>query len=250
MQEYMAYLVFVEHRAFSYLDFLRFEVNGIEYNMSHGVFRNKISKLVETDKVELVCNSGLGVYSLKGVQVQKKKLMTPYHMGVSPSSHHHRHPLFRLIEQLPLDKNASHDIRLRFEVKGIWAFLSCNGTTFQLFINLVSKDIRLPTWKIEDLLIRATIHKTDTITVIVACSSNPIAVDINGIIKLSNALTRVEERLSRLIGDCGGVMEGERGGRCDAGHGLLLPQHKDWIVITMWHFGADASIEYMGEKFS
>jgi hypothetical protein len=36
------------------------------------------------------------------------------------------------------------------------------------------------------------------------------------------------------------------------GHGIPLPsisEHKDWIV-TMWHFGVDASVEYTGEKFS
>ena len=49
--------------------------------MTHGTFRNKISKLIGADKVELVCNSGLGFYSLKGIQIQKK-LMTPNHMGV------------------------------------------------------------------------------------------------------------------------------------------------------------------------
>ena len=29
----------------------------------------------------------------------------------------------------------------------------------------------------------------------------------------------------------------------------VIPDHKEWLV-TMWHFGADASIEYSGEKFS
>ena len=250
MQEHMAFLVFVEHRSFSYLDFLSFKVNGIEYNMSHGTFRNKISKLIEIDKVELVCKSGLGFYSLKGIQVQNKKLMTPYHMGVSSSSrHHNRHPLFRLVEELPLDKNALHDIRLRFEVKGIWNFLSCREGTFQLLINPISKDIRLPMWKIEDLLIRVIVHKTDTVTVIVGCSFNPIAVDIHGIIRLSNVLTRVEERLSRLITGDGRIIQGEARGLCDVGNDLLIPEHNDWIV-TMWHFGADASVEYTGEKFS
>jgi hypothetical protein len=54
-------------------------------------------------------------------------------------------------------------------------------------------------------------------------------------------LTRVEERLSRLIETC--AMKG---------HGIHLPsipEHKDWVV-TMWHFGLDASVEYAGERFS
>jgi hypothetical protein len=28
-----------------------------------------------------------------------------------------------------------------------------------------------------------------------------------------------------------------------------IPDHAEWIV-TMWHFGADASVEYTGERFS
>jgi hypothetical protein len=28
-----------------------------------------------------------------------------------------------------------------------------------------------------------------------------------------------------------------------------IPEHKDWIV-TMWHFGMDALVEYAGERFS
>jgi hypothetical protein len=61
----------------------------------------------------------------------------------------------------------------------------------------------LKTCEIDGLLIRVTIHKTGTITVIVACSWSPVAIDISGIIRLSNALTRVEERLSKLVYDIG-----------------------------------------------
>jgi len=73
---------------------------------------------------------------------------------------------------------------------------------------------------------------------IVGCSLNPVAADINGLVRLSNALTRVEERLSRYI-EC-------------APRPLSLsssiPDHESWIV-TMWHFGYDSSNEYFGEEF-
>ena len=29
----------------------------------------------------------------------------------------------------------------------------------------------------------------------------------------------------------------------------IIPAHSEWTV-TIWHFGADASVEYSGEKFS
>ena len=88
-----------------------------------------------------------------------------------------------------------------------------------------------------DLTIKTTIHHTDTVSVIVACSLNPVAVDVNGVVRLSNALTRVEERLLRYI-EC-------------APPSLSLssiPDHNSWIV-TMWHFGYDSPDEYTGEKF-
>ena len=49
------------------------------------------------------------------------------------------------------------------------------------------------------LPLRLTIHHTDTVSVIVVCSLNPVAVDLKGLVRLSNALTRVEERLLRYI---------------------------------------------------
>ena len=53
MYEHMTYIVLVERRPFSFKDFLRFEVNGKEYKMEHGTFRNKISKLNKNGEVEL-----------------------------------------------------------------------------------------------------------------------------------------------------------------------------------------------------
>jgi hypothetical protein len=269
MQEHMAYLVFVEHRPFSYLDFLSFKVNDMEYSMSHGTFRNKISKLIETDKAELVCNSGLGFYSLKGIQVQKK-LMTPNHMMVYTCHHCHYHQhgnshadnyddddsaiapplhsLYSLIQDLPLDKRSLHDIRLRFEIPDIYTILSSslNVPNFQqqqqLQLNSDNKDIPLPTWNINDLNIKVTVHRTNTVSVIVGCSYAPIATDVGGVIRLTNALTRVEEKISRLLDDCGKIIPGGY-------ESLPIPEHTRWMV-TMWHFGADSAIEYTGEKFS
>ena len=65
--------------------------------------------------------------------------------------------------------------------------------------NDVSKDIPLDPVVTHDLTIKTTIHKTDTVSVIVACSQNPVAVDLKGLVRLSNALTRVEERILRYI---------------------------------------------------
>jgi hypothetical protein len=87
---------------------------------------------------------------------------------------------------------------------------------------------------IADAYIRVTVHHSDTVSVVIGCSFSPVAVDIDGIIRLSNALTLIHDRLQRLTKDCNSD--------------LVIPNHMNWIV-TMWHFGADSSILYKGKSF-
>jgi len=133
-------------------------------------------------------------------------------------------------------------------------------------IGLNNNNIILPAWKIRDLLVKATIHRTDTVSVVIGCSPNQIALDINGIIRLTNALSVLEERLSRVIdethvvkgvqdfslivGDsssgagCGNVSMGSnRFSRDRCKDTSIIPAHSEWT-------GGDASVEYSGEKFS
>jgi hypothetical protein len=53
MKMHIQRLVRIEQIPFYYRDFLDFEVNGTRYNMTHGTFRNKISKLMKDDYVQL-----------------------------------------------------------------------------------------------------------------------------------------------------------------------------------------------------
>jgi hypothetical protein len=101
------------------------------------------------------------------------------------------------IDSLPANKHALHDIRYRFRVDNIWTVISTNHP--ELRPNEVSKDISLEPIVTHDLTIKTTIHHTDTVSVMIACSLNPVAVDLKGLVRLSNALTRVEERLLRYI---------------------------------------------------
>jgi hypothetical protein len=251
MDEHMAYLVFSEKRPFSYHDFMRFEVERNEYRMTHGTYRNKILKLKKEGVVELAYRTGMAFYTLKGHSFRRP--MTPNHAGVC---HSNKDPISRLIHDLPMDKAALHDIRLKFKVQGIWSALSSSHPEF--IVQAISKDIFIPTWKIGGLLVRAIVHKTDAVSIMVASSLAPIAVDVNGVIRLSNALTRVEERLAALIDvDDYGNRSGNNSKAValaaddDSGDGevLTIPEQTEWTV-TMWHFGADASVEYTGEKFS
>ena len=141
------------------------------------------------------------------------------------------------IDTLPADKHALHDIRFRFRVDNIWTVISTNHP--ELRPNEVSKDISLESIVTHDLTIKTTIHHTDTVSVIVACSLNPVAVDLKGLVHLSNALTRVEERLLRYI-ECAPP---------SLSLSSSIPDHDSWIV-TMWHFGSDSLSEYTGEENS
>jgi hypothetical protein len=232
----MAHIVFEEQRPFTYRDFLHFKVSEKEYGMVHGTFRNKISKLMKSKEVELAYNSSLGFYTLKGLRFVSKP-MTGTHMGglAKLSSD----PIVRMIESLPMQRNALHDIRLRFSADGLWSTVSVDS---RYMIDPFSKDIRLQPYKICNLTISVVVHHTDTVSVSIGCSSNPIAVGIHEVIRLSNALTRIEERLSSLVS-----AEGEGGAKRD--NLISIPEYRTWIV-TMWHFGADGSKEYFGETFS
>jgi hypothetical protein len=243
--EHMAHVVFLERRPFSFIDFLpQFEVNGKVYTVEYGTLRNKFLMLRKKGEIELDYRTNQAFYTLKGHKFGKHNLMTHNHMGVQ--FHRNSDPIYDLIHNLPVGNKALHDIRLRLKVRGIWSVLATNSA---LKIDAISKDIRLPYLNIKGIVIKTTIHRTDTVSVVVACSYRPVAVDVGGIIKLSNALTRLEDRLTRLIdqyddqvqiqADSASIMNDEN---------PVVPDHGSWIV-TMWHFGGDSITEYTSDKF-
>ena len=86
------------------------------------------------------------------------------------------------IDTLPADKHALHDIRFRFKVDNIWTVISTNHP--ELKPNEASKDISLDPLLTHDLTIKTTIHHTDTVSIIVACSLIPVAADLKGLVRL------------------------------------------------------------------
>src|SRR5438046_2235716 len=117
MQEHMAYIVLIMKRPFCYKDLLLFEIDGIEYRMKHGTFRNKVSRLRKEGKVEIAYASNQTFYTLKGHKFGKP--MTPDRMGVRPYN-----DITDMFLNLPLDKRSIHDIRLKFDVPRIWRMFS------------------------------------------------------------------------------------------------------------------------------
>lgn len=244
------HLIHDERRPFSYLDFIKFEIYGHEYRMAHGTFRNNISGLMKKGLVEVSYKSHITFYTLSGIKFGKasRMVMTDNPMVVTPHTMRQQlssNPVYRIIKDLPLGKNSVHDIRLKFQVPDIYYQVIASQTTHCLLhdsiTNPISKDISLSLWQIENLNVKIVIHKTDTVSVIVGCSYSPVAVDVAGIIRLTNALAVVRERLSTLVSQ-----------QCisnSSSNITTIPNYMEWIV-SMWHFGADASVEYTGERFS
>jgi hypothetical protein len=233
MKRHMQRIVLIEKRPFSYLDFLDFEVDGKRYKMTHGTFRNKISTFIKNGLIQLEYYSVQAFYSLKGVHFAKPKLVvTGNHTGVSQLSS------VSFIDNLPSQRHSVHDIRLRFNIEGIWS--TVRSTHPEIIPNEVSKDISLLPIRMYDMEAKTVVHHSDTVSVIVACSMKPVVVDHEGLIHLSNLLTSVEERLSALVTGCAHTTHPMSQ--------FLIPNHYSWIV-TMWHFGTDSLSEYAGERF-
>jgi hypothetical protein len=252
MLNHMRYIILAEKRPFSYLDFGSFIVQGKEYSVKHGTFRNKICRLVRDGIAELDYKSNVAFYTLTGTNFGKKKktmtpIMTPNHMGVDSVTETNSvimndlytcPPICNIIRDLPQSRNALHDIHYKFEVPDTWNTLYYSK---KYRPNAVSKDIPVYVLNTEQLKIITTVHRTDTVTVVVACSVAPVAVDTFGLLRLSNALTRLEERLSRIIDECGSLLPGGY-------ESIPIPPNDTWEV-TMWHFGYDSPTEYTGPRF-
>ena len=106
-------------------------------------------------------------------------------------------------------------------------------------------DILAITEEINYLNIRVTVHHSDTVGVVIGCAYCPVAVDEAGVIRLSNALTLIHDRLERLVND---AKDSNVNCNDNCGPLIIIPNHMTWTV-TMWHFGADSSISYKGKSF-
>jgi hypothetical protein len=143
-----------------------------------------------------------------------------------------------------LDTPAIHDIRIIFEYKGLRKIITSNNSNFIKNIDeQANKDITLQDIEYDKLVIKTTVHNTDRISVMIACSENPIPFTAFGLAKLSSALTRVETRLQdeieKYMNASGEFKPNEKGFP-------FIPNHMSWI-LTMWHFGRDSSLKYTGK---
>jgi len=230
MKEHMAYLVYSEHRPFSYKDFRYFVINQKSYEMKHGTFRNKISNLIQNGEVEIHVKSNPNFYTLKGCGFDNVKLMTGNHTEDIPIQKIIHHPLYHILESTTFSERAVHNLHLSFNSIDIYNIL-LNNPKLKVEFNHKNKGITFTYSDIDKFLIIITIYP-NTCTIVIGCSENPIPLDFEGIKRLSVALGRVEDRLLQLL----------------INSPITLPHYEDWI-ITLWHMGKDSLSEYSKEMF-
>jgi hypothetical protein len=234
MYNQMAYLVLSEHRPFCANDLLRFVCDNKEYTPNYGTIRNIFSEFKDKGQIEFCFRDINAYYSLKG-QPFAKNSMTVYHtwgnnsgsgkLTLSPS-----HALYKLLKNQIFDMQAIHNIRLRLEVPGIYNNLL--QSQLQLDIKPASKDIETPYQNVDNAQLQIRIHKTDTVSVVLACTLNPIPLDYNGLCRLYKIL---------------GIAQGYQQGLIGHDH-CVIPDCDTWL-ITMWHFNRDALKQYKGKTF-
>ena len=235
----MKEIVYTEHRPFCYKDFETFVINEKTYNVAHGTFRNKISKLLKEGEIELEFNSKICFYTLKGIHFGNR--MTRNHMGISSVipvtgvMGNEMEDLLNYLNTIPVDEAAVHDIHYKFSVPDIYKIMASNNK-YNRLINEVSKDIILSPEIIDGMKIQSIIHRTDTVTVSVACSALPIMMSEEGLFRCSVALVRAEERLSAKLDECGNSLQGGY-------EKIPIPDYRRWMT-TLWHFGIDGDYEY------
>lgn len=218
-------IIYTLHRPFCYEDFSKLIVSGQQVSIPYGTLRNKISERKAKGLVIDAYKIGKKkYYSLPAEIFDKPKRITDYRM-VGPTCH----PIFKELRNIRMGPPALHNIRLRFETPGIWSQFHYAGYESKPY----NHDIKIPSRHFDSLTISISIHRSDTVSIIIGCSEIPIAADIYGVIRLSNALCITREYISQIIDKYGG---------------FNIPPCYEWI-ITMWHFGVDSVSEYAGEKF-
>jgi hypothetical protein len=232
-------IVFTEYRPFCYIDFEKFDINGKTYHVAHGTFRNRVSKLLKVGEIEREYNSKIGFYTLTGVHfgngVTRNHMGIPSVIPVTGVIKDEMDDLLNYLKTIAVDQASVHDLHYKFSVPDIYKIM-CTSSKYNRLINSVSKDLILQPDIIDNLKIQTIIHRTDTVTISVACSAVPIAINDEGILRLSVALTRTEERLSAKLDECGNNLEGGY-------EKIPIPDNNRWMM-TLWHFGRDTKFEY------
>ena len=101
------------------------------------------------------------------------------------------------IDNLPSESSSYMISALDSKLEGIWSTI--RHTHPEMTPNEVSKDISLSPIRMYNMEAKTVVHHFGTVSIIVACSMKPVVVDHEDLIRLSNILTSVEEKLLALV---------------------------------------------------
>jgi hypothetical protein len=246
--EKMKEIVRNENRPFSYKDFESFSLNGQDFKFSHGHIRNTFSALKKKGLIEFVNRSPQAFYTIKGVKFNNS--MTPTYMTAIPELTNKQKAFLKFFRIHQLEHPCIHDIRLCFICKGLRSILvSSNSDLIKNLDNESNKDITLKKITLGDITLKITVHNSDKVTVMIACTDNPIPIDLIGVSRLSGALTTVKERLQRVIDDHSkAASQIKHDDVAIDTNDYQIPDYMSWIV-NMWHFGYDSEPGFSGPMF-
>ena len=250
MLKHMKQIVRDERRPFIYKDFLDFKVDNKRYTLKYTTIRNKFSNFVKECKIELYNRSRIAFYTLPGFKFGK---MTDDHTYLSNNTEYsndlyllkkqiQKHPMYKILQYIQFGKRSIHDIHLTFKSPGLWNFLS-QIEYYKNRIDKKNKSISFGYFDIEKLHVKIRIQKTDTVTVIISCSSNPIMLDPSGVMRLTEVLTRVDERLAAILNDFRNKTYNKEYNPSE----IKIPNKDEWKTV-LWHLGRDSQ-QYSGKTF-
>ena len=251
MLKQMKKIVYEEFRPFSFKDFLNFKIDGKTCKIAYGTIRNKFSQFFKEKKIIFCYRDIISFYSLPGKRFDKDRLMTIDNTDILENINDLRslkkaikqHPIYKLMQYKSFGKTHIHNLHLTFKSGGLWRYL----ITIDYFRKRMNskKTISFGYFKIEKyLVINVRVQSTDTVNVTVRCSTNPIKSDPNGIMRLTEALTRVEERLTAIVNDPNNKTFNAEYNPSK----IKIPNKDDWKIV-LWHFNRDSLTEYSGKTF-
>lgn len=235
-----------ERRPVTYRDFIRFELEGNPCSISHTNFRNKIHELIVDGIARRLGNSFIGQYLLTQ-HFDEYLSVTENHMGVNNVTNivvgngqlDEISNFWNYIHELPSGKQAIHDIHTMHQVPSIYDIVSRNPE-YSSKVNPKNKGIMLDPSNINGTKIQKAIYPTDTVTVIVGCSSMPVPFNEYGMNRLSHSLSIARDELSKILSESADML-----GAYEANP---IPDTDKWS-ITLWHFGWDKAVEYPIKDF-
>lgn len=264
-------IVLHNKRPFTYRDLKLINVNGVSHSYSSGTIRNICYKLRKEGKIVLVRRSSQAYYTIKGIKFENP--VTFDYTGVVINKQVQDYiKIFKIHE---LDDPAIHNIRLNFSLDILAEILQSNRSNFidhfdKSNMNTVLKDICS-----DNIIIKTMIHNSGNVSVIVACTDNPITFDMHGLSRLVRGLSRLEERLrgevalyyhnhpsllpsltssssvfNNIVTDDGDTVCTVLKPRDNEDNVVSIPHLNTWI-ISMWHFGQDSKeLDFDGSRFN